>query len=221
MFNEIIYRPILNLTIFIYNTLGANDFGLAIVVLTIFVRAILLPLSLRAAKTQQKISQLSPEIDKIKKDFPDQASQGVAMMELYKKHKVNPIGGCLPLLLQLPILLGVYQVLLNIFKPNALAGLYSFIAKPEIIQPLMFGLLNMQSKSGFVSIIAGATQFIQAKMSLAQSAPSQTQAMNKNLMIAMPVLVAFIGWNLPMGVSLYWITTTLFSIGEQLYLRRS
>ncbi|KKU16116.1 MAG: Membrane protein insertase, YidC/Oxa1 family [Parcubacteria group bacterium GW2011_GWC1_45_9] len=221
MFNEIIYRPILNLTIFIYNTLGANDFGLAIVTLTVFVRAILLPLSLRATRTQKKISQLSPEIDKIKKDFPDQASQGAAMMELYKKHKVNPIGGCLPLLLQLPILLGVYQVLLNIFKPNSLAGLYSFVAKPEIIQPLMFGLLNMQSKSGFVSIIAGATQFIQAKMSLAQAPSSPSQAMNKNLMIAMPVLVAFIGWNLPMGVSLYWITTTLFSIGEQLYLRRS
>src|SRR3972149_312806 len=118
MFTEIIIRPLLNLTVLIYGSVGFADFGLTVILVTLLVRIAVLPLSLKTARSQREMTKLGPELEKIKVQFKgNMQAQSEATMRLYKEHKINPLAGCLPLLIQLPILFGMYRVFLDIFKP--------------------------------------------------------------------------------------------------------
>lgn len=222
LFSEFIYRPILNLTVFIYSFVGFGDLGIAIIIMTIVIRLIFSPLSLKASRSQKQLATLAPEVEKIKAKFPsDKAVQSQEIMKLYKERKVSPLAGCLPLLIQFPILLGMYRVFLNIYKPESLANLYSFIPHPTSINPTLLGLIDISQRNIAFALMAGATQFIQAKLAAGnQPQAGQAAALNKQMLYLFPVMITVISWNLPAGLALYWIITTLFSIGEQLYLRR-
>lgn len=222
LFSEIISRPILNLTVFFYQTIGFRDLGLAIIGITIFIRLLLLPLSLRAARSQKALAELAPQIDVIKeKHKGNTTAQSEAVMALYREKKVNPLAGCLPLLLQFPILFGMYQVFLNIFKPETLNQLYSFIPHPNSVNTIFLGLIDVSAANHLLAILAGVFQFFQAKLAIAtQPQTPQTAALNTQMVYFLPIMIIVIGWSLPAGLALYWCTTTLFSIGEQLYLRR-
>lgn len=221
MFTEIIYRPILNLTVLLYG-IGGADLGVAIVLMTLAVRGLLLPLSLRTARSQRAMAKLAPLVEKIKEDHKgNTTAQSEATMKLYKEHGVNPLGGCLPLLVQLPILIGVYRVFLNIFKPETLGLLYGFVSHPATINHITLGFLDISTSSHALSIAAGIAQFIQARMATGgQQQTKQSAAMNQQMMYILPLMIVVISWNLPAGLALYWVVTTLFSIAEQLYLRR-
>jgi YidC/Oxa1 family membrane protein insertase len=223
VFTAIIYQPILNLTVFLYGTIGFGDLGVAIIAMTVVVRAVLFPLSMKTARSQRAMAQLAPEIEKLKQEHKgNTTAQSEAVMKLYKEKGVSPLAGCLPLLLQLPILIGVYRVFLNIFKPDTLQLLYEFIPHPGTINHVMVGLLDISKSNPALAILAGVTQFFQAKASMAnQPATPQTAALNQQMMYLLPVMIVVISWNLPAGLALYWIATSLWSIGEQLYLRRS
>src|SRR3989338_1871948 len=106
LFREALYRPLFTLLIFLYNLLPGHDLGLAIIVMTIAIRLLISPLSIRASRSQQEIAKLTPQINELRarhKDNPAEQSQ--AIMGLYKEHKVNPFAGCLPILIQLPIII--------------------------------------------------------------------------------------------------------------------
>jgi YidC/Oxa1 family membrane protein insertase len=222
LFTEIIYRPILNLTALVYNTAGFGDLGVAIIIITIGIRLALGPLSLKAARSQKTLSELTPEVDKIKAKHPgDTNAQSHAIIALYKEKGINPLAGCLPLLLQLPVLFGIYRVFLNIYKKESLDLLYSFVPHPTTINTMFLGLLDISKPNPVFAIVAGAAQFIQAKLTAAnQPATGQAAALNKQMMYMFPVIIAVISWRLPAGLAMYWIITTVYSIGEQLYLRR-
>lgn len=222
IFTTIIYQPILNLTIFLYGTIGFGDLGIAIIVMTMLVRAALLPLSLKMARSQKAMAELAPHVEKIKVQHQgNTTAQSEAVMKLYKESGVNPLMGCLPLLLQLPILIGVYRVFLNIFKPETLALLYGFIPHPGTINHFFFGLLDISKGNPVLAVLAGAAQFLQAK-SIATNQPQagQAAAMNRQMTYLLPAMIIVIGWSLPAGLAIYWIVTSLWSVGEQLYLRR-
>lgn len=222
IFTTIIFQPILNLTVFLYNTVGFGDLGVAIIAMTVVVRAVLLPLSMKTMRSQRAMAQLAPEIEKVKAAHKgNTAAQSEAVMKLYKEKGVSPLAGCLPLLLQLPILIGVYQVFLKIFKPETLDLLYTFIPHPGSINHMMVGLLDISKGNAVLAILAGVTQFIQARAAMAnQPATPQSAAINKQMTYLLPVMIVVISWNLPAGLALYWIATSLWSIGEQLYLNR-
>jgi YidC/Oxa1 family membrane protein insertase len=222
LFTLFIYKPVLNLTIFLYGTIGFGDLGIAILGMTVLIRAILAPLSLKMARSQRAMAQLAPQLEEIKKKYPGNTQeQSAAVMALYKEKGVNPLAGCLPLLLQLPILIGVYQVFLNIFKPETLQLLYSFTPHPGTINHFMFGLLDISKSNPALAILAGVAQFFQARITTAnQPQSAQTAAMSKQMMYLLPVMIIVISWNLPAGLALYWIATSVWSIGEQLYLQR-
>ena len=145
-------------------------------------------------------------------------------MKLYREKGINPLGGCLPLLIQLPVIFGMYRVFLNIFKTENLTLLYSFVPHPATINHLFLGVMDISMPSHIFALAAGLLQFFQVKLStpaLATGHAGQPMAgMNKQMMYLFPVMIIVISWNFPAGLALYWITTTLFSIGEQLYLRR-
>ncbi|TSC91365.1 MAG: preprotein translocase subunit YidC [Parcubacteria group bacterium Licking1014_17] len=224
IFNLIIYKPIFNALIAIYNFIPGHDLGLAIILLTIIIRLIFLPLTIRTVASQQLMAKIQPKLKELKERYKDnKQALGEATMALYKEHKINPLSGCLPLLIQFPVLIALYRVFLAVFKPQDLPSmLYSFISNPGVITPIAFGFFDLSKRSIVLAIVAGVMQFIQARssFSLQKSSGSMDKdsfasKMNKQMMYFFPFTIILIAWGLPAGITIYWIVTTLYSYVEQ------
>jgi len=153
----------------------------------------------------------------------DSAAQSAEIMKLYKDHNINPLAGCLPLLIQLPILIALYQAFIAGLKPENLSLLYGFVLNPGVINPISFGFMDITSKIPLLAVLAGGAQFIQAWVSKTQNQGAgvnkEMKALNSQMLYFFPIMIIIIGWNLPAGLVLYWITTTVFSILEQVYIK--
>ena len=126
LFNVILYQPLYNILIWFYNVIPGHDIGLAILAVTILVKLILLPFSFQSVRSQKAMQELQPKLEALKNKFKGEKEKLAAeTMKLYKENKVNPFSGCLPLLIQLPILIALYQVFLKGFDPGRLSFLYS------------------------------------------------------------------------------------------------
>lgn len=228
IFNVIFYQPILNLLIFLYNIVPGRDIGLAIIIMTAAIKLILLPLSKQSIKSQKALQELQPKIDEIKKKYANnKEEQGRAMMELYKREKVNPFSSCLPLLIQLPFLWAVFMVFRDGLNGQSLNLVYPFISRPEFINPVSLGFVNLAKPNAVLAVLAGLAQFWQAKMLTVKRPEIKTSGakdedmmaiMNKQMLYIMPALTVFIGLSFPGGLALYWLTTTVLTALQQLYL---
>src|SRR3989344_7751372 len=223
VYNEILYRPLFNAMVFLQSVIPGGDLGLTIVVLTVIIRILFTPLSLKTIKSQQSLKELSPKIEEIKAKFKDnKTAQSGAILKLYKENNVNPLSGCLPLLIQLPILIALYQVFIKGITEESLVLLYSFISAPETVGHSFLGVFDVVKNSHTLTLIAGGLQFIQSKQSMAlqsNSGPNkELAALSKQMLYFFPIMIIIIGWNLPTGLILYWITTTVFSVFEQRYI---
>jgi YidC/Oxa1 family membrane protein insertase len=228
MYQEFFYRPILNFVIFLYNIIPGHDLGVVIILFTLIIKLILYPLSQKSLKSQKELQELQPKIEEIKKQFKDdKEGMSKAMMELYKNNKVNPFSSCLPLLIQLPFLFAIFKVFRVGFEGKTLDLLYSFVSRPESINYISFGFLNLQNKNIVIAILAGLAQFWQARMMVIKRAEVKSEGakdedmlaiMNKQMVYMMPVLTVFIGMSFPAGLGLYWLFTTLFTGLQQLFL---
>ncbi len=231
LYNLVLYQPLFNGVIFLYNILPGQDFGLAIIALTVFIRLIFFPLTVKTLVSQRALSRVSPKMKEIKEKFKhDTQAQSAAIMRLYKENNINPLSGCLPLLIQLPILIALYQAFGAGFKTESLGLLYSFIENPQQVNAVSLGFIDITKRSVLLALITGCFQFVQLKQNQAimgQGAKNQVggqqkelQALNNQMLYFFPVMIIIIGWNLPAGLLIYWLTTTLFSMGEQAYIRR-
>jgi len=223
LFNEVIYRPLFNGLIFLYNVLPGHDFGIAIIVLTVIIRIILYPLNQKAIKSQKEMQLIQPKVKEVQQKYKNnKEEQGKALMDLYKEHKINPASGCLPILVQLAILWGLFSVLRAGLNPEKLTQLYSFVARPEIINNTFLGILDLSQKSIILAILAGIAQFIQSKMLMPKTSASQSSdfssVMNKQMVYFFPVFTVFIAASLPAGLGLYWVATTVFGIVQQYFV---
>jgi len=229
-FVTIFYQPILNLLVFIYNTVPGHDIGLAIIVLTVIVKAVLYPLSKKSLEGQKALQSLQPKLEEIKKQYAnDKEGLSKAMMELYKKEKVNPLSSCLPLLIQLPFFWAIFRVFRDELSGKISILIYPFIFHPGIMNPIAFGFVDFSKPNIVLAILAGLSQFFQAKMMpIKQPAvsgegskdESMMAAMNKQMLYLMPVFTVFICWSLPSGLSFYWFISTLLTILQQWYMFR-
>jgi len=222
LWNLILYQPLVNALIFFYHFLFAN-FGLAIIVLTVIIRIILYPLNQKAIKSQKEMQLIQPKVKEVQQKYKNnKEEQGKALMDLYKEHKINPASGCLPILVQLPILWGLFSVLRAGLNPEKLTQLYSFVARPEIINNTFLGILDLSQKSIILAILAGIAQFIQSKMLMPKTSASQSSdfssVMNKQMVYFFPVFTVFIAASLPAGLGLYWVATTVFGIVQQYFV---
>ena len=211
--------------VYLQGLIPGGDLGLTIIILTVAIRALFAPLSLKTIKSQQSLKELAPKIEEIKTKFKnDTAAQSAAIMKLYKENNVNPLAGCLPLLIQLPILIALYQVFIKGITQESLTLLYGFVSAPEVIQHNFLGFFDITTRSRLLTLVAGGLQFMQSKqsMGLQSGAGSNKEmaALSKQMLYFFPIMIIIIGWNLPAGLILYWITTTVFSVGEQYYLRK-
>jgi YidC/Oxa1 family membrane protein insertase len=230
LFNTVLVYPLLNLLVFVYNYIP--DIGVAIILLTVLVRLILLPSFHKSLKHQRELQALQPKMKEIReKHKDDQEAQAKAMMELYKIHKVNPLSSCLPILIQLPLLLALYQVFIRSLNGQQLEGLYSFVSRPEMIDPMFLNWINLADTGNWImAAIAAILQFVQTKMSQNKTAATSSgsgdqmemtnRIMMNYMMYFLPVITFFFGYRFPAGLSLYWITTTLFGIAQQYYILR-
>lgn len=223
LFNEIFYRPLFNGLVFLTSIVPWHDIGIAVIVLTILVRIAIFPFMHRSIKTQVKMRELEPELKKIKEEFKDKKDeQARRTMELYKQHGVSPFSGCLMLLIQLPILIALYQVFwkgLDLAGPN----LYSFVTTPEFIRMEFFGVIDMATGSLLLALLAGISQFIQMKLANPPGLPVSNKkgksfqdefarAMRIQTTYVLPVFIAFISYRFPAAVALYWTTANIFGI---------
>lgn len=169
LFHEILYRPLFNILVFLYQHLSFHDLGIAIILLTIFIRLVLFPIFYKGAKDQAVIQRLAPKIKEIQNNHrDDREKQAKAMLDLYRQHKVNPLSGFLLLLVQLPVLIALYQIFLNGFSAEALSDLYSFISPPDFLNYLFLGVVDLNKKNIFIVVAAAVAQYFQGRLSVAK-----------------------------------------------------
>ncbi|NTW07562.1 MAG: membrane protein insertase YidC, partial [Syntrophaceae bacterium] len=194
--------PLLWVLNFIHNYIA--NYGLAILVLTLLIKIIFWPLGNLSYKSMQEMKNLQPKIAELKERYKnDQQKIGAETMALYKAHHVNPLGGCLPMLIQIPIFFGLYKALL-----------YSIELRHS---PFFWWIQDLSAKDPYyiTPIIMGATQFIQQKMT-----PTMGDPMQAKLMLFMPVIFTFFFLNFPSGLVIYWLFNNIFSIGQQYYMNK-
>lgn len=226
-FNVVIYQPLFNLLVLFYFYLPGRDFGMAIIALTVLIRIIFYPLNLKAIKSQKLLQEMQPKIQEIQKKFKaDKEKLTRATLELYQKTKVNPLSGCLPILIQFPILVGLFWVFQKGLRTEEMINLYSFVPNPGQIVPTFLGILNLAQPSIFLAILCGIAQFIQTKMITPKASTKQdkidfSSMMQKQMLYFFPLFTVFILWRLPSAIALYWLVTSLFSIFQQYLIFRN
>lgn len=228
IWNTFFYEPLYNALIFLVGALPGENVGLAVIALTLVVKLALYPLSQKSVHTQAKMRSLEGEIASIKaKHQDDKKKQAEATMELYRKHKVNPFSGCLTILIQLPIIIALYFVFLKGLAPNG-SVLYSFVNFPEHVSTVFLGI-DMGSKSLIFALVAALSQFLQTHLTLPKQRPRGetasfadefSRSMNVQMRYVLPLFVAFIAYTTSAAVALYWTVSSLFSVGQELLVRR-
>ncbi|MBK5215230.1 MAG: YidC/Oxa1 family membrane protein insertase [Candidatus Pacebacteria bacterium] len=236
LWNSIFYNPIYNILIFIIDNITFGDVGFAIILVTIIVKLALAPLTRKSIKSQILMKRMEPEIKQIKKDYPNKEEQAKKTFELYKKYGTNPFSGCLVIIIQLPIIFALYYVFYKGLSIDS-SIIYSFIQIPTTLHTNFLGLLEMGEKSIVLAFLAGLTQFIQGylatpikpKLEIVKeediNAPKTFQeqlsdSMQMNVRYILPIFIAFIAWQISAAVALYWITSNVFTIVQEWYIRR-
>lgn len=232
MFNTFIYEPLYNALATLVHLLPWADVGLVIIIFTVLVRLILFPLAQRAVKTQIAMKEVQPQLDEIKKKYKDdKQKQTEETLALYRDKKIKPFASFFVLLIQLPIIFGLYFIFLRGGLPMIDAShLYSFIPVPHEPAMTLFGIIDISGKSIILAILVGITQFVQVKFASPPLPEKNSdkpsfkddiaRSMQLQMRYVMPVIVAVISYTLSSLIGLYWTTTNLFTIGQELYVRK-
>jgi len=253
-FDVLLIHPILNVLIVFYKVLNAigipGALGFSIILLTIVIRMALWPLTAAQLKSTQKMAALKPHMDRIKKEHGhDKVRHQQEISKLYKEHGVNPLAGCLPLILQIPVFIALYQVLLKIvdlkngnFLDNINGQLYSPSLHLQELPSVNFFGFDLASKPNewsqvgifilAIPVITGVLQFVQSKMLSPQikevkavakknnekkdeSMEDTMASMQSQMVLILPLMIAFFSYGFPVGLSLYWNTFTVIGIIQQ------
>ena len=214
LFNKILYQPLFNVLVFLYQYLG--DLGVAIIILTVLIRVVLFPLFYKGAKDQAIMQRLAPKIKEIQTNHKNnREEQAKALMGLYREHKVNPLSSFLLILVQLPILIALYQVFMK-----GLVG-------PDFLDLNFLGLIDLSKKSAIIVGLAAVAQYFQGKLSVVKTNKpfkdlTPMERMGRQMIYLGPILtiIFLYFFNLPSAVGLYWLTTSLFSVIQQIIINK-
>lgn len=222
---NLLLQGMVNTLLFLYDLL-AHNFALSIAVFTVLVRLITLPFILPAQRSAKVQQELQPEIEKIRKKYAkDKEKQTQAMMELYKEKGVNPMMGCLPMLLQLPIMFAFYQSIVKALanSPLQMVSLGKF-ASPALSQLVPLGSHFLWLDLGYpdptfvLPILVVATTWIQQKMSTTPSTDPQAASMAQSMQLTMPLMFGFITMSLASGLAVYFVVSNLVGIVIQYFI---
>lgn len=224
LFIVLFYQPILNLLIFIYNTVPGNDLGVAIILLTLLIKLILFPFSWQQIEAQKALQRLQPKLDEIKEKHKDDKQKlAEAQMGLFKDEKVNPLSSCLPTLIQFPFLIALFYVLKDGLKDQTFHLLYPFISQPGHLNETLFGLLSLTKNHDILlALIVGGIQLFQIYLTMPQQKKKKKEGsqddfssiLNKQLLFFIPVMTGVMSYQFPNGLGLYWFMQTLLTVGQ-------
>ena len=226
LYHLFLYQPVFNALVWLSQTVPGQDFGVAVIVLTLAVRGITYPLGAQGVRAQKKMAEIQPKIKELQEKFKNKREEQTrAMMELYKVAKVNPFSMFLPILVQLPIFIVLYQVFSHGIQPEQFSLLYSFVRVPETIDATLFGLVNLNERSLVLAVGSGVLQFVQFKQASAKRAkkkdgakPDISSLMQTQMAYIFPVVIVWITATLPAAFALYWITSTIFSLWQYWFI---
>jgi YidC/Oxa1 family membrane protein insertase len=229
------FDPIYNSLVFFIDVIKGGDVGIAIVCTVILVKTVILPISLKAARTQLIMRELEPKLAEIKEKYKDKReAQAAKTMEIFKEARVNPFSSILLLFIQIPIVIALYFAVYSgggIPLPQInTALLYSFVPAPETVNMVFLGFLDITKKSLMLALIAGATQFIHTQLSLPKQKPKDPNAapslkedfarsMNLQMRYVMPVLIFFVAYTVSAAIALYFTISNLMAIAQEYVVR--
>lgn len=232
LFHTYLYVPIYNLLVFLVDIVPGGDIGLAVVIATVIVKVIIMPLSLRAVKTQRQMKVIEPQLKALKdKHKNDKERQAKEMMALYREHGVRPFASILGVLIQLPIVIALYLV----FRRGDLLTvdptlLYSFVPLPAVVSPLFLGVFAVAGASLILAIIAAAAQFAHAYVSVQMPAAvaggKRTATEDFSRMMAvqaryfLPLMIGVIAYVTSGAIALYFITSSLVGLLQEAIVRK-
>lgn len=230
------FDPIYNTLIFILDHVPGGDVGIAIILLTVVVKLILLPLSLRAARTQHAMRALEPKLTELKEKYKkDREKLARATMALYKEAGVNPFASILLILIQLPIIIALY---LSVYRGGGVPFpdinvdlLYAFVPTPEQVDMIFLGIIDIAGRSLPLALLAGVTQYIHTKIALPPLAPREkgaapnfkedfTRSMHLQMRYVMPLIIFFVAYTISAAIALYFLVSNLMAIGQEFIVRR-
>lgn len=195
-------KPMLYSLKFFYNYVG--NYGTAIIIITVILKIIFFPLTHKSYKSMKDMSKLQPKMMALKEKFKnDKEAMNRAVMELYREHKVNPLGGCLPMLVQIPVFFALYKALM-----------FSIELRHA---PFYLWITDLSDKDPFyvTPILMGATMFIQQKLT-----PSNMDELQQKIMLSLPIIFTFMFLTFPSGLVLYWLVNNILTIAQQLYINK-
>ncbi|MFH0935877.1 MAG: membrane protein insertase YidC [Candidatus Omnitrophota bacterium] len=219
-FFDFISQILLQLLRFFYGLV--HNWGWAIIILSVAVYLILFPLTLKQMRSMKEMQALQPHIEELRKTYKDNPQKlNKEIMGLYKQHKVNPLGGCLPLLLQMPIFFGLYQALIRSVALKGAKFLWiKDLSEPDRLFILPNALPILGNEINILPIIMAIGMFFQQKMSM-MSAGSSTASQQKMMMILFPVMFGFIFYHMPSGLVLYWLINSMLMTAYQFRISHS
>lgn len=198
----VIAKPLMYTLKFFYKYVG--NYGIAIIIITIILKALFFPLTHKSYKSMKGMQKIQPEMTKLREKYKDDRdAMNKAVMELYREHKVNPMGGCLPMVVQIPVFFALYKSLM-----------FSIELRHA---PFFLWVTDLADKDPYyvTPVIMGITMFVQQKMT-----PSQMDPMQQKMMLALPVVFTFMFLSFPSGLVLYWLVNNVLTIGQQMYINK-
>jgi YidC/Oxa1 family membrane protein insertase len=199
---SVLAKPMLYSLKFFYRYV--HNYGLAIIIITVILKIFFFPLTHKSYKSMKGMSKLQPKMAALREKYKnDKDAMNRAVMELYRDHKVNPLGGCLPMVVQIPVFFALYKALMYAIELRH--------------APFMFWITDLSDKDPYyvTPVIMGISMFFQQKMT-----PSNMDAMQQKIMLGLPVIFTFMFLNFPSGLVMYWLVNNILTIGQQMYINK-
>jgi len=230
LFDTFIYEPMYNALAFLVAVIPGGDVGVAIILLTVLIKFALFPLSLAAVRTQALMREVDPELKRIRKEFENNKEElARRTMALLKEKRVNPLASVFLILIQIPIILGLYFV----FRLEGAGGgfdpsvLYSFIALPGNASFMFLGLIDLTGKSASLAVIVAITQFINARLMMPNTPEGEAgsfqhdlaKSMHLQMRYVLPVVMGFVAYAISAAIALYFLISNLFQLFQELYVK--
>lgn len=227
VFDAIIYNPLYNGLVWLVNIIPTHDVGIAVVILTIVVRTILIPLSRRAIQSQLDMKKVTPDVAKLREKYKDdKQGESKAIFALYKERNIHPFASFGLLLIQFPILIGLYWVFSRGGLPAIdAARLYSFIHAPAAVNMMFLGIQNMAGHSVVLALLAAVSQFTYTRLSMgprgvktateASFSDDMAKSLDVQARFVLPAIIGVIGFTVVAAAPLYWATSNTFMILQE------
>ncbi len=236
IWHTLFFDPVYNTLVFFIDVIPHGDVGLAIVATVVLVKTVLLPVSIKAAKTQKIMKEIEPKLKEIKVKFKDdRQAQSKAMMEIYSDAGMNPFASIFLIFLQIPIIIALY---FSVYTGGGVALpdinidlLFSFIPNPDDVSMMMFGVFDIAARSLPLAVVAGLSQFAQMHITIPKLPPKVDgeksspkddfmRTMQLQMKYIMPILIGFVAYSISAAIALYFLVSSLIAIGQEFYIRK-